>query len=108
MLLTITMIIKNYIANERGDWATSSSYVRYGSKQAIQYSRIYTYGNNKGDKKDLCKALRYLSEALYCMEDFSAHTNYTELALRELGHNSVFPHVGANTERLYMHRYKML
>ena len=31
------------------------------------------------------------------MADFSAHSNYTELALIELGENDVFPHVGANT-----------
>ena len=33
-----------------------------------------------------------------CIEDFGAHTNYTELALRELGHRNVFPHSGAATE----------
>jgi len=31
------------------------------------------------------------------MADFSAHSNYTELALIELGEYGVFPHVGANT-----------
>lgn len=90
--------MKNYIANERGDWATSSGYVRYSFKRAIHYGRMYTHGNNKGDEKDLCEALRCLGQALHCMEDFGAHTNYTELALRELGHHNVFPHVGANTE----------
>lgn len=32
------------------------------------------------------------------MEDFGAHTNYTELALRELGYHEVFPHCGIATE----------
>ncbi|RAL67618.1 hypothetical protein DID88_008370 [Monilinia fructigena] len=32
------------------------------------------------------------------MEDFGAHTNYCELALRELGYRDVFPHCGANAE----------
>jgi hypothetical protein len=32
------------------------------------------------------------------MEDFGAHTNYCELALRELGYRDVFPHCGAATE----------
>lgn len=32
------------------------------------------------------------------MKDFGAHTNYTELALRELGYHDVFPHCGAATE----------
>jgi hypothetical protein len=31
------------------------------------------------------------------MEDFGAHTNYVELALRELGYNNVFPHCGTGT-----------
>ncbi|KAI4716191.1 heterokaryon incompatibility Het-C [Aureobasidium sp. EXF-10727] len=90
--------MKNYIANERGGWATSSGYIRYSLKRAIHFGRMYTHGNNKGDEKDLCEALRCLGQALHTMEDFGAHTNYVELALRELGHNNVFPHVGANTE----------
>ena len=32
------------------------------------------------------------------MEDFGAHTNYCELALRELGYREVFPHTGIATE----------
>jgi hypothetical protein len=32
------------------------------------------------------------------MEDFGAHTNYCELALRELGYRDVFPHCGVATE----------
>jgi len=90
--------MKNYIANERGDWATSAGYIRYSFKRAIHYGRLYTHGQNKGEEKDLCEALRCLGQSLHCLEDFGAHTNYTELALRELGHNNVFPHVGANTE----------
>lgn len=31
-------------------------------------------------------------------EDFGAHTNYTELALREMGFREVFPHTGTQTE----------
>ncbi|THY14154.1 heterokaryon incompatibility Het-C [Aureobasidium pullulans] len=90
--------MKNYIANERGDWATSAGYIRYSFKRAIHYGRLYTHGQNKGEEKDLCEALRCLGQSLHCLEDWGAHTNYTELALRELGHNNVFPHVGANTE----------
>lgn len=32
------------------------------------------------------------------LTDYSAHSNYTELALIELGERNVFPHVGRNTE----------
>jgi len=35
---------------------------------------------------------------LHCLEDFGAHTNYCELALRELGYREIFPHTGVNTE----------
>ncbi len=38
------------------------------------------------------------SKRLHCLEDFGAHTNYTELALRELGFRHVFPHTGTATE----------
>jgi hypothetical protein len=42
--------------------------------------------------------LRCLGQGLHCMEDFGAHTNYCELALRELGYRDVFPHCGSQTE----------
>lgn len=90
--------MKNYIANERGGWATSSGYIRYSFQRAIHYGRMYTHGANKGREEDLCEALRCLGQGLHCLEDFGAHTNYTELALRELGHHNVFPHVGVATE----------
>jgi len=32
------------------------------------------------------------------VKDFGAHTNYCELALRELGYRDVFPHTGIATE----------
>lgn len=32
------------------------------------------------------------------IKDFLAHSNYTELALIELGERDVFPHVGRDTE----------
>ncbi|KAL1303435.1 hypothetical protein AAFC00_006824 [Neodothiora populina] len=89
--------MKNYIANESGGWSTSAGYIRYSFARAIHYGRMYTHGANKGREEDLCEALRCLGQGLHCLEDFGAHTNYTELALRELGHNNVFPHVGTDT-----------
>lgn len=89
--------MKNYIANENGGWSTSAGYIRYSFARAIHYGRTYTHGSNKGREEDLCEALRCLGQGLHCLEDFGAHTNYTELALRELGHSNVFPHVGTNT-----------
>ncbi|KAK7413140.1 hypothetical protein QQX98_007966 [Neonectria punicea] len=90
--------MKNYIANEAGRWATSTGYLRYSFARCIHFGRLYTSGSKKGREEDLCEALRCLGQALHCMEDFSAHSNYCELALRELGYNSVFPHCGTRTE----------
>jgi hypothetical protein len=88
--------MKNYIANERGNWATSAGYIRYSFARSIHFGRMYTHGANKGREEDLCEALRCLGQGLHCVEDFGAHTNYVELALREMGFHDVFPHVGAN------------
>ncbi|KAF4540457.1 Heterokaryon incompatibility protein [Lasiodiplodia theobromae] len=92
--------MKNYIANERGGWATSAGYIRHSFKRAIHYGRMYTHGagGSKGREEDLCEALRCLGQGLHCIEDFGAHTNYTELALRELGFHNVFPHTGTATQ----------
>lgn len=92
--------MKNYIANDNGGWATSTGYFRYSFARSIHFGRLYTNGanNTKGREADLCEALRCLGQGLHCMEDFGAHTNYCELALRELGFNEVFPHTGTATE----------
>ncbi|KAK3678117.1 hypothetical protein LTR78_002212 [Recurvomyces mirabilis] len=89
--------MKNYIANESGSWATSSGYIKYSFARSIHFGRLYTCGPQRGREEDLCEALRCLGQGLHCMEDFGAHTNYTELCLRELGFNNVFPHVGSRT-----------
>jgi Heterokaryon incompatibility protein Het-C len=91
--------MKNYIANTRGDWATSAAYVKYTFERCIHYGRLYANGHGmfKGKDEDLAEALRCLGQGLHCLEDFGAHTNYVELALRELGMNNVFPHTGVAT-----------
>lgn len=92
--------MKNYIANERGGWATSSAFIKQSFARSIHYGRQYTSGSgsSRGRETDLCEALRCLGQGLHCLEDFGAHTNYTELALRELGLRNVFPHTGTATE----------
>ena len=92
--------MKNYIANERGGWATSTSYIKYSLSKSIHHGRLYSHGTGaaKGGEEDLCEALRCMGQALHCLEDFAAHTNYVELALIELGFRDVFPHVGAHTQ----------
>jgi Heterokaryon incompatibility protein Het-C len=91
--------MKNYIANTRGDWATSAAFVKYSFERCIHHGRLYTNGHGifKGKDDDLAEALRCLGQGLHCLEDFGAHTNYVELALRELGMNNVFPHTGTAT-----------
>lgn len=90
--------MKNYISNESGGWSTSAGYLRYSFARSIHYGRLYTSGDKKGNDDDLCEALRCLGQALHTLEDFSAHSNYCELALRELGYHAVFPHCGSSTE----------
>lgn len=92
--------MKNYIANERIGIATSVGYVKFSFTRSIHFGRLYTSGASgmRGREPDLCEALRCLGQGLHCLEDFGAHTNYTELALREQGHHGVFPHTGSSTE----------
>ncbi|CAJ2511972.1 Uu.00g075970.m01.CDS01 [Anthostomella pinea] len=91
--------MKNYIANEHGNWATSAGYLRFSLGRSIHFGRLYTHGSQgSGKEEDLCEALRCLGQSLHCMEDFSAHSNYCELALRELGYHGVFPHCGTGSE----------
>jgi hypothetical protein len=90
--------MKNYIANEQGGWATSAGYVKHSFARSIHFGRMYTSSSQRGREEDLCEALRCLGQALHTLEDFGAHTNYTELALREMGFNNVFPHTGTATQ----------
>lgn len=92
--------MKNYISNEKGGWATSAGYLRFSLGRCIHFGRLYLHGGHgvSGKEADLCEALRCLGQSLHCLEDFSAHSNYCELALRELGYNEVFPHCGTNAQ----------
>ncbi|KAF5094559.1 hypothetical protein D0Z00_003500 [Geotrichum galactomycetum] len=85
--------MKNYIANENGNWPTSTEYVRKSLQKCIEKGRSSRSNNNDADQYE---ALRLLGQALHTLEDFSAHTNYCELVLISLGHRNVFPHVGSN------------
>lgn len=92
--------MKNYIANGKGDWATSAAFVKYSFERSIHHGRLYANGHGlfKGKDEDLAEALRLLGQGLHCLEDFGAHSNYTELALREQGYHNVFCHVGSATQ----------
>lgn len=88
--------MKNYIANEDGDWATSSEYVREQLLRSIKLGRRYIQGGYKKHSLQH-EALRLLGGALHTMEDFTAHTNYLELVLRDMGYKDVYAHVGNQT-----------
>lgn len=87
--------LKNYIASGDLGIATSSALVRDLLGQSIELGRQYAHSKDEAQFHD---ALRLLGTALHCLEDYSAHSNYVELALIELGEHNVFPHVGRNTQ----------
>ncbi len=87
--------LKNYIASEHLGITTSAGLVRHHFGRSIELGRRYARSQ---DKADLFEALRLLGTACHCLEDYSAHSNYTELALIELGEHNVFPHVGRRTQ----------
>ncbi|OBT50028.1 hypothetical protein VE04_09449, partial [Pseudogymnoascus sp. 24MN13] len=87
--------MKNYIASEEVGITTSAGHVRKLFSKCIQLGR--SYGRSK-NKDELYEALRLLGTGLHCLEDFSAHSNYIELALIEMGETDVFPLVGRNTQ----------
>ncbi|KAE9978911.1 hypothetical protein BLS_000185 [Venturia inaequalis] len=72
--------LKAYIASEDRGITTSAGMVRDLYRRCIQLGRQYKRSNNKDD----------LYEAFH----YSAHSNYTELCLIEMGERDVFPHVG--------------
>lgn len=86
--------MKNYIANERAGITTSAQHVRNLFTESTMKARSYARSK---DESELHEALRLLGTGLHCLEDWPAHSNYTELALIELGEEDIFPHVGRNT-----------
>jgi hypothetical protein len=87
--------LKNYIASEDRGITTSAHMVRNLFGRCIDLGRSY---NQTRNKTDFYEALRLLGTACHCLEDYSAHSNYTELALIEMGERDIFPHVGRNTQ----------
>ncbi|KAF2868687.1 NIMA-interacting protein tinc [Massariosphaeria phaeospora] len=89
--------LKNYIASEDLGIATSAGLVRKLLHQCIDLGR-----RSGGKGPDFHEALRLLGTATHCLEDYSAHSNYIELALIELTRGergdkepAIFPHVGS-------------
>ncbi|KAJ7108550.1 heterokaryon incompatibility protein Het-C-domain-containing protein [Mycena epipterygia] len=83
--------MKNYIANDSGHWDTSRALVRRTLERCIHLGRQH---RSQGRKEDEYEAYRLLGQSLHTLEDFSAHSNFCELALVAMGHTEVFVHVG--------------
>lgn len=87
--------MKNYLANESGGWRTGSGLIRRTLVRVIETGR---QARQTGRDADMYEAYRLLGQALHTLEDFPAHSNWTELALHRLGHRDVFLHVGDNVK----------
>jgi hypothetical protein len=87
--------LKHYIATEDMGIDTSAALIRRVLGRSIRLGRQY---GRSGNKDDFYEALRLLGTGLHCLEDYAAHSNYTELSLIELGEHDVFPHVGRDTK----------
>ena len=83
--------MKNYIANSGNGWATSSDYLHGQLLECIELGRKGRAQHETEARKD---AFRRLGAALHTLEDFSAHSNFIELCLHELGEEEIFPFVG--------------
>ncbi|KAL7416920.1 heterokaryon incompatibility protein Het-C-domain-containing protein [Mrakia frigida] len=83
--------MKNYIANENGNWDTSKALIRRTIEKCIHHARLH---RAQGRDEDEYEAYRLLGQALHTIEDFTAHSNFCELALIFHGYRDVFPHVG--------------
>lgn len=81
--------MKNYIANSGNGYDTSADYVRRQLTECIELGR-----RGKTDPGSRKESFIRLGAALHTLEDFAAHSNYTELCLHELGEDTVFTFVG--------------
>ncbi|KAJ8480697.1 hypothetical protein ONZ51_g6470 [Trametes cubensis] len=84
--------MKNYMATENRGWDTSTALIRRVFRGCIEHGR-----RARGrEGADLWEAYRLMGTGLHTMEDLLAHSNWCELALRKMGYNDVFCHVGDN------------
>lgn len=82
--------MKKYMATENQGWDTSTAFIRRTLKACIESGRRA----NGQEGAELWEAYRLLGTGLHTLEDLLAHSNWCELALRKMGHNEVFCHVG--------------
>lgn len=78
------------MATENQGWDTSTAFIRRTLKSCIEHGRRA----NGQEGADLWEAYRLLGTGLHTLEDLLAHSNWCEIALRKMGHEEVFCHVG--------------
>jgi Heterokaryon incompatibility protein Het-C len=82
--------VQKYMATENEGFDTSTAFIRRTLKSCIEHGR-----RAKGKEgAELWEAYRLLGTGLHTLEDFTAHSNWCEIALRKMGHEEVFCHVG--------------
>jgi Heterokaryon incompatibility protein Het-C len=72
--------MKNYIANERGGWTTSTRYIRESLRRAVQLGRQSQY-----DERAMCAALRLLGQVmlqLFALILVAAYTGGSQRAFK--------------------------
>ncbi|KAI0756549.1 heterokaryon incompatibility protein Het-C-domain-containing protein [Daedaleopsis nitida] len=82
--------MKNYMASENRGWDTSTALIRRTFRACIENGRR-AQGR---EGPELWEAYRLMGTGLHTLEDLLAHSNWCELALRKMGHDDVFCHVG--------------
>ena len=80
------------MATENQGWDTSTAFIRRTFRACIEAGRR-ARGNEGADQWE---AYRLLGTGMHTLEDLLAHSNWCEIALRKLGHEEVFCHVGDN------------
>lgn len=78
------------MASENRGWDTSTALIRRTFRACIENGRR-AQGR---EGAELWEAYRLMGTGLHTLEDLLAHSNWCELALRKMGHNDVFCHVG--------------
>jgi hypothetical protein len=80
------------MATENRGWDSSTAHIKRTLRACIERGRR----SGGRDDEDLWEAYRLLGTALHTLEDLLAHSNWCEVALRKIGHEQVFCHVGDN------------
>lgn len=85
-------LLQKYMASENEGFDTSTACIRRTLKACIECGR-----RARGEEcVDLFEAYRLLGTGLHTLEDLLAHSNWCEIALRKMGYEEVFCHVGDN------------